>query len=200
MLHLLPLRSVMRLVFVLVALAVFLLTGAGFFANQDLVHTATLFARWSAGGATAIVLLGYAAWRWIPQIQNWIFPYLGGDWEGTLTYDSPGGKATIPIQLLVKHTLVGLRLLLESAESTSETLVVHAERNADFARYRLYYVYMNQRKEGVAGSGARYRGVSVLRLDAEKMRLDGDYFTETHRHGTLSLTYIRPTAWWKIWR
>jgi hypothetical protein len=51
------------------------------------------------------------------------------------------------------HTLFGIRLLLESSESTFWTLVVHAERNTDFERYRLYYVYLNERKEGVPGPG-----------------------------------------------
>ncbi|MGC2042080.1 hypothetical protein, partial [Paraburkholderia caledonica] len=61
-------------------------------------------------------------------------------------------------------------------------------------------VYLNERKEGVEGSGARYRGLAVLRVDTAQRQLHGDYFTETHRRGKFSLDYKKPTIWWKIWR
>jgi site-specific DNA recombinase len=72
---------------------------------------------------------------------------------------------------------------------SSWTLAVHAERAQDFARYRLYYVYLNERKEGFPSPRERYRGLAILRVEnGERRRLMGDYFTETHRQGTLHLT------------
>ncbi|MEW1781346.1 hypothetical protein AB0305_04000 [Arthrobacter sp. NPDC080086] len=200
MLHLLPLRAALRLLIILVAVGVALMFGAGILSDKEIFKAATQLVRWSTLIVTGSTLLCYAGWRWIPIIQRWIFPYLGGDWEGTLVYSRGTSEATVPIQLLVKHTLFGIRLLLDSAESTSQTLVVHAEKDPDFDRYKLYYVYLNQRKEGVQGAGDRYRGLAVLRVDNDGLLLQGDYFTENHRRGTLSLAYKKPTAWWKIWR
>lgn len=193
-------RKAIRLLIVLVAVAVLLMFGVGFLDDKHIVKTATQLFRWSAILVTGLIFLCYAGWRWIPSIQRWIFPYLGGDWEGKLVYSRGSDEETVPIQLLVKHTLFGIRLLLDSAESTSQTLVVHAEKDPDFERYRLYYVYLNERKEGVAGSGDRYRGLAVLRVEISQGQLHGDYFTETHRRGKLSLEYKKPTVWWKIWR
>jgi hypothetical protein len=80
-------------------------------------------------------------------------------------------------------------------------LLVHAERNRDFERYRLYYVYLNERKEGFANGGERYRGLAVMRIEpGTRLKLQGDYFTETHRQGTLRLTLNARHPWWVLWR
>ena len=90
---------------------------------------------------------------------------------------------------------------MDSEESTSFTLVVQADRDPDFDHYKLYYVYLNSRKEGVSGAGNRYRGLAVLRVETGNgLELKGDYFTETHRKGTLHLSRTRSHPWWKLWR
>ena len=61
-------------------------------------------------------------------------------------FEKDGDSQRRNVKLEIKHTLFGLRLVLDSKKSTSWTLVVHAERNRDFGRYRLYYVYLNERK------------------------------------------------------
>ena len=99
------------------------------------------------------------------MVQRWIFPYLGGRWSGFVKFQGPQGPEQRDVTLEVKHTLFGLRLILDSAESTSRTLVVQAERDKDFDRYRLYYVYLNERKEGAAGVHNRYRGLAIMRVE-----------------------------------
>jgi hypothetical protein len=113
----------------------------------------------------------------MPPIQKFIFPYLGGRWTGYVQFEGKEGTQRLNVKLEIKHTLFGLRLLLDSKESTSWTLLVHAERNRDFERYRLYYVYLNERKEGFANGGERYRGLAVMRIEpGARLKLQGDSF------------------------
>lgn len=99
-----------------------------------------------------------------------------------------------------KHSLIGAKLLLETDESESATLVVHAEKDPTFDRYKLYYVFLNRRKEGVPGAGESYRGLAIVRwIDGKNPSLEGDYFTDTDRRGALHLTRARKTAFWKLW-
>jgi hypothetical protein len=201
MLHLLPIRWVLRAFAALVAIAVLAASYAGFVATGDIVHDMAIVSRWSSSLAITVIVLLYLLWRWLPPVQLAIFPYLGGRWSGFIRFNAEHGPDQRAVRLEIKHTLFALRLLLDSEESTSSTLVVHAERNPDFQRFRVYYVYLNERKEGVQGAGERYRGLAVLRVDwGPQPRLEGDYFTETHRRGTLHLQQNEAHPWWKLWR
>jgi len=134
-------------------------------------------------------------------VQRFIFPYLGGRWSGYIRYEANGAPHDIDVTMEIKHTLFGLRMLLDSRQSTSITLAVHAERDPDFERYRLYYVYLNERKDGFENAGARYRGLAVISVTKEsKLCLHGNYFTDADRRGTLHLTIVRFHPWWKLWR
>ncbi|WP_162820657.1 hypothetical protein [Microvirga calopogonii] len=201
MLHLLPIRLILLVFSVLVGLSVLLAGYAGWVGGGDTLRDATGLIRWSSTMASALVITCFMGWRWIPAVQLFIFPYLGGKWSGTVRFEGQNGPDQRDVSLEIKHTLFGLKLLLDSDESTSWTLVVHADRNPDFDRYRLYYVYLNERKEGCPGAGERYRGIAVLRVVwVTKPELQGDYFTDTHRRGTLHLKRNVVTSWWKIWR
>jgi hypothetical protein len=201
MLHLLPIRLILWVFAAFVALMVLAAVYMGIAGDEALFQDAAAAVRWSSSLATGIIVLLYASWRWIPPVQNMIFPYLGGEWSGILNYEGKNGPGERDVTLEVKHTLFGLHLMLDSKESTSWTLAVHAERHPDFDRYRLYYVYLNERKEGVAGAGERYRELAVMRVKpGKRMELQGDYFTDTHRRGTLHLARIKRTPRWKLWR
>ncbi len=169
--------------------------------NGDALADARVVVEHSSAAALAVLIILLAAWRWIPFSQRFIFPYLGGEWTGVIKYHGTQGSGMRPVRLSVTHTLVGIRLVLDSRESTSRTLVVHAERDAAISRDRLYYVYLNERKEGVAGAGAMYRGLAILRVDtAPKFALVGNYFTDQQGTGSLHLTRSRGHAWWKLWK
>jgi len=197
MLHLLPIRLILC-AFVLVAAASVALTFTG--------HSATLaslstLVRWSGSLVTIGTIVLFAAWRWIAPLQQSVFPYLGGTWSGVIEFDDKGKSQSRDVQLEIKHLLTRISMILDSNESNSRTLVVHAEKDRDFARYRLYYVYLNERKEGVAGGGERYRGLAILRIEqTSPLQMVGDYFTETDRKGALKLTRVTANQWWKLWR
>jgi hypothetical protein len=71
----------------------------------------------------------------------------------------------------ISHTLFRLKLVLDSTESTSRTLVAHAEHDPELNRRRLYYVYRVKMKErkalwapAAATKGWRF---CVLNMQAE---------------------------------
>lgn len=175
---------------------------AGWIGTDASVSSALQVIKWASPASLAVIVLTYAAWRWIPPIQRMIFPYLGGLWEGEVRFlDKAGQPDRRSVTLEANHTLFGARLLLESDETESKTLAVHAEKDPDFDRFRLYYVYLNKRKEGVAGAGDTYRGTAIVRCELGKpLSMEGDYFTDTHRRGTLHLRRISKTAFWQLWK
>lgn len=201
MLHLIPIRRLLSLIFSFVALAVLAAAYAGVVGSGDVLADISWIIRLSAALALALMLLPYAAWRWLPSLQRATFPYLGGKWVGSLRFYGPNGAGTRQVDLVVSHSLLKIVLILDSAESTSRTLVVHAERDAGLGRDRLYYVYLNERKEGISGAGSRYRGLAVLRIEmSERPMLLGDYFTEEQGSGTLELARRQSYPWWMLWK
>ncbi len=200
MLHLLPIFRILRVLLFLAGTAAIAAVYLGWIGSGDLSQDASTLMSWSAIAVFATVVAIVSAWRFIPSVQKSIFPYLGGNWSGTLSFEGPKGAETRKITLTVKHTLLGIRLLLDSDESTSRTLVVHPDRDPDFGIPKLFYVYLNERKEGVPGAGQRYRGLAVMRIEQGKgLELQGDYFTETRRGGTLHLAIRKLNPWWMLW-
>lgn len=201
MLHLLPIRLILWALASVAAISLGGFLYAGWTSESSITANVSLVIRWAGSLVTICAVLLFAAWRWIAPLQLLIFPYLGGKWEGTIEFQDNGQEQTRSVKLEVKHRLTGIIMLLESAEAASRTLLVHAERDLHFERYKLYYVYLNERKEGTKGGGERYQGIAIMRVKlATPMELKGDYFTEANRSGTLSLRQVEPNQWWKLWR
>ncbi len=201
MLHLLPIRLILWLFVAVAALSVVVFANAGWFSEGTLA-TLSLIVRWVGTLVPAGIVLLFSGWRWLPVVRTAIFPYLGGGWTGVIAFeDEEGVPQTREATAEVRHLLTGIVMILETDESISRTLVVHAEKDRHFDRYRLYYAYLNERKEGTKGAGDRYRGLAILRVEAGRpLRMAGDYFTDTHRRGTLTLEQGAPNPWWKLWR
>lgn len=199
MLHLLPIRLILT-IFVVVALVSF--AGfTGWFGSVASLGEFPRVVRWAGALVTGGIIFLFAAWRWFSFAQAAIFPYLGGSWTGTLAFKKDGVAETREATLQVKHSLAGIVMILETDESISWTLVVHADKDRHFEQYRLYYAYLNERKEGTEGAGDRYRGLAILRIEKGRpLAMAGNYFTDRHRSGTLRLTQTSPNPWWKLWR
>lgn len=202
MLHLLPLRLILW-AFAFVAAISLGLAFSGLPGDGHVVGNLSALIRWSGSLVTIATIVLFASWRWIRPLQGLIFPYLGGTWKGLVEFenDDQDEKQTRAVTLEVKHLLTGITMMLDSAESTSWTLAVHAEKAKGFDRYRLYYVYLNERKEGAEGGGQQYRGLAIIGIKTGMpLRMSGNYFTETDREGTLKLEQVAPNPWWKLWR
>jgi hypothetical protein len=201
MLHLLPLRILAIAFAITVALVILAAISGGYLPNTGSMLALQQVARLAPILVTVYAVFLFAAWRWISPLQAMIFPYLGGKWTGELRYIDAAGPQSKPATMEAMHTLFGTKFLLETDESESTTLVVHAEKDPHFERYKLYYAFLNRRKEGVAGAGETYRGLAIVRcISSEQTALEGDYFTDTHRQGTIHLTRTTKTAFWKLWR
>lgn len=201
MLHLLPVRHLLTGIVGLIALAVLSAVYFGLVGTGDALADATWIIRTSSIIALALMLIPYVAWRCLPGLQRLIFPYLGGDWAGELDFRGPRGSGSREVTLTIRHSLLRIVLILDSAESTSRTLVVQAERDSGINRDLLYYIYLNERKEGMPGRDECYRGLAVLRVDmSDNLTLYGDYFTEQRGAGELRLRRYRRHAWWALWK
>jgi hypothetical protein len=201
MLHLVPIRWLLRVSFTAFSLAILTALYVGQIGGGKLAHDASLLFGWSSIAAMIVIVVSFAAWRWIPACQRLIFPYLGGQWSGVIEYEDRDGPQQVDVTMEIKHTLFELRMLLDSQQSSSRTLVVQAERDPDFERYRLYYVYLNERRDGFENAGARYRGLAVMSIAmGERLELHGNYFTDTDRRGTLHMSAVALHPRWKLWR
>lgn len=201
MLHLLPIRPILQAGTAIIVIAVLAAIYWGWIGQGDTVGDAITIFRWSIGFIITATVFLFGAWRWLKPLQRFIFPYLGGSWSGAIEFKGSKGPEYRDVHMKINHTLLGIKLLLESNESTSRTLVAYAEHDRDFNYYRLYYVYINERKEGKSGNVNYYRGLAILRVESDvKLELSGDYFTDTHRKGTLHLKRDIPHQWWKLWR
>ena len=201
MLNLLPIRVLVRGVIILATVPVILAIGLGALGAGNALNTAIGIIRYSYIAAFAVIILPSVAWRSLPWLQSWIFPYLGGEWEGEIEFGAEDGPEIRLVHLDIEHTLFNITLILRSAESISRTLVVHPERDRGLRSDRLYYVYRNERKEGVPNAGESYRGLAVLGVDSSRPRqLLGTYFTERQRHGLLRLKQTRRYPGWVVWK
>jgi hypothetical protein len=200
-LHLLPIRLLFQGSLALVALAIAAAFYAGWLNPTDGAKNIAFFLRIASGLAVGLSIALFAAWRWIPALQKFVFPYLGGRWKGIIRFPNGDTEDQRSATMDIKHTPFGLTLLLDSDESTSWTLSAQADRNPDFDRFRIFYIYLNERKEGVPGARERYRGVAIMRVEPGRpFKLFGDYFTETDRRGRIEMTVSKLHPWWKIWR
>lgn len=200
--HLFPIKSVLTFCFALGALAVFAAIYLGWAPQDDWFENAQKVIRWSTTAAIALPIVLYVAWRFVPPVQALIFPYLGGHWSGRLRFTGNRGSGSRKVTLTIDHTPLSLKMFLDSDESFSQTLAVHAERNREtVARKRLYYVYLNERKEGFSGAGQTYRGLAIMRVENEKgLKLRGNYFTEKGQSGILTLSRNDAHPFWAIWK
>ena len=192
MIHLLPIRLLIAAITAWVALT-FLVLGI----SPDVgLEKLLLDIRWLYLLALVFPFILCAAWRWFSKFRTFVFPYLGGQWIGSINYQGSHGCGTRDVCLRIDHTLFTIKLFLESEESTSRTLSVCAHRDSGINRDRLYYVFLNERKEGISKEEGYYRGLAVLRLEPGNSRLLGDYFTEQQSRGQLILKRQKEHSWW----
>ena len=147
MLYLVPIRYALMAIFLLVAATVLLAVYAGVIGTGDALADTKWAIRWMTTAALVLTIVPQLLWRWIPFVQTFVFPYLGGHWQGTIEFERTNGQGTRDVSMTINHSLMGITLILDSEESTSRTLTAQADRDTGINRDRLYYVYLNERKE-----------------------------------------------------
>lgn len=202
MLHLWPLKRLFSAALASTAVIVVILTLSANESGADPLAFTWLLLKWTGGFVTLLTFLLFASWRWIPRLQRFVFPYLGGKWTGQIAFTGANGDETREVALHVHHTPISIKLVLESDESLSRTLAVQASKSADLEDDdKLYYVYLNTRKEGGNKAHRTYRGVAILRVKTSTtLSMVGDYFTESHRRGHLDFNVVKLNPWWVLWK
>jgi hypothetical protein len=202
-LHLLPIRLLLTGFALLVMAAYAFSLRAGFVTAGTTIEVVLGILKVATPLVAGTMIASLALWRWTPPfIQNLVFPYLGGSWEGVIEFSQDGAPVTRPATLEVVQTLTSIKFALRTAESTSETTLVHA-RKAPVEKdlVKLVYIYQVERLEGVPGAGDRYRGCAFLDVDLNDSRaMTGSYMAGAGRAGTIRMQLRRKTAWWKLWR
>lgn len=200
MLHLLPLKFILTLLVIIAGLSVLAGGYAGWIGTGDALNDINLIVRAAPIIVIAVPAFLQLAWRWSPQVQRFVFPYLGGEWSGKLDYRNPDGETgSREISLNIRHNLLNFVITLDAPESKSRTIVAHPERDKNFQLDRIYYVFETIRKEGVKGAGERYRGAAIMRVETgETGCLLADYFTEHKHTGTMKITRETCHPWWKV--
>ena len=194
MLHLLPIKWIL-VGFALYCGAVTLWATHYGTSNDVSVHDLWFLGKTLVGAPTVLIVVLYMLWRFVKPIQMLVFPKLGGEWDGHISYLV--GERTVQknARLFVKHSFSGVVLVLESEESTSQTLVVSPQRDDTGTQFKLYYVFENQRKPKycVAGRPTKYREVAIIEFDRGLQNLTGQYFTEQNTQGKIDFNLVKPS-------
>lgn len=171
------------------------------------MHDAFALIRYVLMFEAAVAAILYFGWRYIPGFNNRIFPDISGTWDGFIYYgtkDKPGQKAAV---LHIYQSISKIRLVLETDESQSETLVALPERDENFSRFKLFYIFENTRKEAVQEHpGQLYRGTAFIEMGPGKpAEINGSYFTDQKREGAIRFTRTVDADkdqpfYWRAWR
>lgn len=203
MLHLLPLRFIGRFVLTVTVLAVVGLILFGGALNEPTLASAMTVVRWVLGAEAAMAALVFYCWHYVPGLTDrWVYPHIDGTWDGEICYVRDGELGTKTAVLQISQSLVKIRLVMTTDESISETLVVRPERDPDFSRFRLFYIYENRQRDGLPNNGRSYRGTALIELGPGKpLTLVGTYFTDQRGTGTIDFRRRPPrrrwySAWW----
>lgn len=142
------------------------------------------------GAPTVLIVVIYILWRFVKPFQMLVFPKLGGEWKGQISYLVEEKIVRKDAKLFVKHSFSGVVLVLESEESISKTLVVSPQRDSTGTQFKLYYVFENRRKPMycVPGRPTSYRGVAIIEFDRDLRILTGQYFTEQDTKGNIDFS------------
>lgn len=196
MLHLLPLRYIWRFALGVTALGVLAVVVLDSPQQGTTLAKVTTIVRWMLFVEAGLAIFILYFWYFIPGLTaRWLFPHIDGSWDGRLNFKRkvteassteakvvPDSKAA---QLHVHQSLTRIRLILETDESTSETLVVKPERDPDFSRFRLFYIFENRSRDGLPNNARSYRGTAVMEVQpGEPSTLMGTYFTDQGSEGT----------------
>jgi hypothetical protein len=212
MLHLLPLRSLGRFALTVTVLGVVAVIVIGSTVPGTGLTQAMTILRWVLSVEAVAALVIFYCWHRIPGLtKRWLFPHIDGSWDGALHFKRKVPKSEDQVSrviedsrlasLYIHQSLNKLRLILETEESTSETLVVHAERDPDFSRFRLFYIFENRSRDGLPNTARSYRGTAVMEVAPGRPTiLNGTYFTDQGSEGTFRFERCKPAyRGWRSW-
>ena len=165
------------------------------FVNPDLSPPVLLKIILGGAGALELTLLLSAHFFWrklwakFPQLNDFLFPDLNGNWDMKIRWNSDGKTGTLDAKATIKQSLISVSMEVRSNDSDSETIVVKTAKDLASGRPMIYYFYRVIPKNLKENSSPPYEGASTLRLFSEEGGvLRGNYFTSRNTKGHFELT------------
>lgn len=165
----------------------------------------------SAAAAATAITIGAFGNKWVfPRIwrkqliQSLSFPYIAGEWVGTISSNWPVvdlmRKAFLegsephresdlhiekvkpfekPVKVTIEADLFRVTMRLETTDdySISHTIAVRPQRNGPLRRPLLYYIYQNDTPIPKETDVANHIGAACLEVCDDGKRLEGTYWT-----------------------
>ena len=165
----------------------------------------SLFDSISKGTSISILLwLFYEKWLWrFSPFEK--LPRLAPKYYGKVKFEFQGKKGEKKVQIAIKQTLLCTKVIIDSDEMTSNTVISQTILEND--EYVLYYSYITSPHGDKDQENPIRRGTCRIRLVEEsakllqsfflhkaKSELRADYWTNAHTTGTIELSEARKTA------
>ena len=128
-------------------------------------------------------------WRWMPVLNDLLFPDLNGIWDVEIHWQWEGKNGTVNARAEIKQSLLRLSIHLQSERSDSETLSVVPKKHPESARPHLHYLYEAHPTAGYEDDNPSHFGAAILKPDlADRNVLRGNYFTDRATSGHYVMT------------
>ncbi|MUL17318.1 hypothetical protein [Aliivibrio fischeri] len=127
-------------------------------------------------------------WKYIPALNQWIFPDLNGEWDANIEWTWKNGAdiktGTKKGCVVIKQSLLKFSVDLITDESESSTLVVKPYKEAESDQPAFYYMYKSESKEPDSEGSSEHKGAAVLKVPHGTLNtLSGNYFTNRSTYG-----------------
>lgn len=199
MIMLLPLGRVIAVVAVLYGLLIALFIGHWWQgADEPTVWGGLGFA---LRGATpiqvclmAFIYFGWTRiWKWIPKLNDWLFPDLNGRWAMDIHYNLKGQMGHIAAEATIKQNFIRLSMDVRAPNSDSRTLIAVPRKDPESGQPMLYYIYEVTPHATGPKPARSYTGAAILRFDkANGGGLGGNYWTSAETTGRFTIRGVSP--------
>lgn len=200
-----------QLITVLAGLAVLIFIAMLWYAPSDSVIEWLRHVTAAASATAAIWVLVGSKWVFCPiwrlrPVQAFLFPYIAGEWHGTVSSNWPVVKAMMtaftegaparpaseldigttgtldkPIKVTIEADLFRISMHLQTTDdySTSYTLIVKPQRNGPRGLPRLLYIYQNDTPMPLNTDAHDHLGAAFLDIERKngELELVGTYWT-----------------------
>jgi hypothetical protein len=153
-----------------------------------------LFFAFTGATALQLALIGWLyigwkrVWQWFPQLNNLLFPDIGGEWRMEIHWQRQGQEGVVHAKATVKQDFLRVSMEVRSPKSDSQTLIAQPRKDPESGRPILYYVYLVLPKSLGADPGSPYHGAAILKFfDDRGGQLRGNYWTTQHTRGHFRL-------------
>jgi hypothetical protein len=199
MMDLLPIGRVIALIAVVYATLIAIAVAVSW-KSGDHFQTVLGSVWFAFSGVTAlqIFLLGWfyfgwrRLWRWIPALNQVLFPDIGGEWKIEIHWQQRGQTGVVDAEATITQNFLRVSMEVRSPKSDSQTLIAQPKKDPESGAPFLYYVYLVTPKAVGAKPGAPYYGAAILKFSGiGGGQLRGNYWTTRQTSGHFLLS--RPT-------